>query len=39
MQHRRDTEACAPLCYSGLRLDAIRARIAARQVGIRLASW
>lgn len=38
MQHRRDTEACAPLCYSGSRLDSIRARIAARQVGIRLAS-
>ncbi len=38
MQHRRDTEAFAPFCYAGPQLDAIRARIAARQVGIRLAS-
>jgi hypothetical protein len=38
MQHRRDTQACAPLCYSGPKLDAIRARIASRQVGIRLVS-
>jgi hypothetical protein len=38
MQLRRDTEACAPLCYAGPKLEAIRARIAARQVGIRLVS-
>lgn len=38
MQHRRDTLACAPLHYSGPRLDAVRARIAARQIGIRLVS-
>ena len=38
MQQRRDTEACAPFCYAGPQLDAIRARIAARQVGVRLAS-
>jgi hypothetical protein len=38
MQLRRDAEACAPLCYAGPKLEAIRARIAARQVGIRLAS-
>ena len=37
-QHRRDTEACAPLCYAGPQLEAIRARIAARQVGVRLVS-
>jgi hypothetical protein len=39
MQLRRDTQACAPICYSGPELDAIRARIAARQIGISLASW
>ncbi len=37
-QHRRDTLACAPLHYTGPRLDAVRTRIAARQVGIRLVS-
>lgn len=35
---RRETEACAPLCHFGPQLDTIRARIAARQVGIRLMS-
>ena len=38
MQHRRDTLACAPLHYTGPALDAVRTRIAARQVGIRLVS-
>ncbi len=38
MQQRRDTEACVPLCYGGPQLEAIRRRIANRQLGIRLAS-
>jgi hypothetical protein len=38
MAQRRETEACAPLCHPGPQLDAIRARIAARQVGVRLAT-
>jgi hypothetical protein len=36
MQQRRETQACAPFCPPGPQLDTIRARIAARQVGIRL---
>lgn len=36
MAQRRETQACAPLCGPGPKLDTIRARIAARQVGIRL---
>jgi hypothetical protein len=36
MQERREAESCAPLCTSGPALEAIRQRIAARQVGIRL---
>jgi hypothetical protein len=38
MQRRRDSEACARLCYAGPELERIRARIAERQVGIRLVS-
>jgi len=38
MQNRRDTLACAPLHYTGPHLDAVRARIAARLVGVRLVS-
>lgn len=37
MQARRETESCARLVTEGPELDAIRARIAQRQVGIRLA--
>jgi hypothetical protein len=37
MQLRRDAETCAPLCYAGPTLEAVRARIAARQIGISLA--
>jgi hypothetical protein len=37
MQRRREAESCAPLCTGGPALAAIRRRIAARQVGIRLA--
>ena len=37
MQLRREAEGCAPLCLGGEALAAIRRRIAARQVGIKLA--
>ena len=36
MQQRREKEGCAPLCLGGSVLDAIRQRLASRQVGIRL---
>ena len=36
MQARREAESCAPLCTSGPVLEAIRQRIASRQVGISL---
>ncbi|MGO9816813.1 MAG: Hint domain-containing protein [Acidocella sp.] len=36
MQARREAESCAPLCTAGPALEAIRQRIASRQVGIRL---
>lgn len=38
MQSRREAESCAPLCTSGPALEAIRQRIASRQVGIRLST-
>lgn len=38
MQQRRATASCAPLCLYGPTLAAIRQRLAARQVGIRLRS-
>ncbi len=37
MQQRREAESCAPLCLEGPKLAAIRQRLAARQVGVRLA--
>ncbi len=36
MQRRREAESCAPLCLDGPRLAAIRQRLAAKQVGVRL---
>lgn len=36
MQQRREREGCAPLCLGGPVLEAIRQRLASRQVGIRL---
>lgn len=38
MQQRRETQACAPFCFAGPALDTLRARIAARLVGVRLIS-
>ena len=38
MQQRREAEGCAPLCLGGPELAEIRRKIAARQVGIRLAA-
>ncbi|GLR65774.1 hypothetical protein GCM10010909_04520 [Acidocella aquatica] len=38
MQRRREAEGCAPLCLGGPVLAEIRRKIAARQVGIRLAA-
>lgn len=38
MQQRREAEGCAPLCLGGPVLAQIRRKIAARQVGIRLAA-
>ncbi|MDE1905474.1 MAG: Hint domain-containing protein [Rhodospirillales bacterium] len=38
MQARREAESFAPLCTMGSKLEEIRARIAARQPGLRLAS-
>ncbi len=38
MQEQREAESCAPLCTSGPALEAIRQRIASRQVGIRLSA-
>lgn len=37
MQARREAESFAPLCTMGSKLEDIRARIAARQTGLRLA--
>lgn len=36
MQQRRESESCAPLCLTGPTLDAIRQKLATRQIGIRL---
>lgn len=36
MQARREAESCAPLCGPGAVLEAIRQRIASRQIGIKL---
>ncbi len=37
MQQRREAEGCAPLCLGGPVLAEVRRKIAARQVGIKLA--